>query len=70
MAGFSRGVEYYTTLKGVIAVNFPENDVSCQWCPFCRSEKDVGRFWCRLNNEMLYSPNYRGDKCPLKEEEE
>lgn len=69
MAKFDKGVEFYTTLKAEIFIHFPEKDVTCQWCPYCRAERDLGRFWCRLTNEMIYNPYIGiGDNCPLKED--
>lgn len=69
MAKFDKGVMFYTTLKAEISINFPEKDVACQWCPYCRAESDLGRFWCRLTNEMIYNPYIGiGDNCLLKEE--
>ena len=42
------------------------------YCPFCRAEKELGRYWCRLTNDMLYCPEMKGlpECCPLKEEKE
>lgn len=53
---FPRGVTYFT--EGVLSlkVYFPENKVKCHYCPFCRSEGDLKRFWCRLTNDMIYVP--------------
>ena len=53
---FPRGVSYFT--EGVISleIHFPESSVKCQHCPFCRSESDLNRFWCRLTSEMIYNP--------------
>lgn len=71
MKQFENGVKWYTKGIAEIEINFPENDVTCKWCPFCRSESDLGRFWCRLNNAMLYNPyGGIGEKCPIKFESE
>lgn len=67
---FDKGVAFYTSGKAEIAVHFPENDVRCQWCRFCRRD-DMGRSWCRLTDEMIYNPLAgRGDECPVKIEGE
>lgn len=67
---FDNGVSYYTTLTANIKVNFPEDEVKCQYCPFCRTETELGRWWCRLNNQMIINP-FAGVAygCPLKEEQ-
>lgn len=64
---FPGGVRYYTAGVAHVPVFFPENRVICQYCPFCRSEKELERYWCRLNNEMLYNPFSRiGGNCPIE----
>ena len=66
MARFDNGVSFYT--KGIIrlSVNFPENEVKCQYCKFCRPEGELKRFWCRLTNEMIINPYYGiGKECPI-----
>ncbi len=72
MKDFESGVRYYTKAKAKITVNFPEKQVKCKWCPFCRAEQALGRYWCRLTNDMLYDPeSYElGRNCPLEFEEE
>lgn len=72
MARFECGVSYYTKGKIVLDVGFPEDAVSCQYCPFCRTESELKRFWCRLTNEMLPNPfsPYLGKKCPIVFEKE
>ena len=56
MKSFDKGVSYYTVGYATIKINFPEDDVCCNWCQFCRSESDLKRFWCRLTNKMIYNP--------------
>ena len=65
---FDKGVSFYTEGKAEISIFFPENDVRCLWCPFCRAEDAFGRFWCRLTNRMVYNPNYAElpEFCPIK----
>ena len=41
---FDNGVSFYTHGTATIDIYFPENDVRCIWCPFCRSEADLNRF--------------------------
>ena len=64
---FDKGVSYYTHGTATIDIYFPENDVRCAWCPFCRAESDLGRFWCRLTNHMVYNPDYPNlpEFCPV-----
>lgn len=65
------GVAWYTTAKTTVTVYFPEGDVCCQWCPWCRSEGDLRRYWCRLTNDMVYLPESGIlPSCPLKIVEE
>lgn len=70
MKQFENGISYYTKYHADITVAFPENVVCCRYCPFCRAEKELGRYWCRLTNDMLYCPEARGlpESCPLKKE--
>ena len=69
---FEKGVSFYTKGTVEVSVFFPEDDVRCLWCPFCRAEEAFGRFWCRLNNKMIYNPKYEGlpDSCPITIEKE
>lgn len=71
MKEFENGVRFYTKGYATITVNFPEKEVKCKWCPFCRAERELGRYWCRLTNKMLYDPeSYElGRDCPLEFEE-
>lgn len=65
---FKGGVTYFT--KGILSIPvfFPEDKVKCCYCPFCRSEGDLKRFWCRAANEMIYNPFYAGlpEFCPIE----
>ena len=71
MSRFEGGVKYYTTGKAVVVVSFPEDDIKCQWCQFCRGETDLKRYRCRLTNKIIYNP-FIGldDQCPVKFKEE
>ena len=64
---FENGVSFYTEGKIELSVFFPEDDVRCKRCQYCRAEESLGRFWCRLTNKMIYNPNYDGlpDGCPI-----
>lgn len=64
---FENGIKFFTQGIAVIDVHFPEAEVRCHFCPFCRSEENLERYWCRLTNEMLYNPfsHQRGERCPL-----
>ena len=67
MKRFDSGVSWYSKGKATINISFPEGDTCCKWCPYCRSESDLGRFWCRLTNEMLFGVEYTlGNKCPIE----
>lgn len=68
---FENGVLRYTTGQALLSVSFPEDEIMCQWCKFCRSEDSLNRFWCRLTNEMIYNPYAGiGSKCPIEFKEE
>lgn len=71
MKDFKNGVKWYATGTAEINVHFPEGDICCKWCPFCRSESDLGRFWCRLTHNMIYNPYVDiSENCPIKFESE
>lgn len=62
---FERGVKFYTKGIAVVEIHFPESEVKCTWCRFCRKD-DMGRHWCRLTNEMIYNPAAGlGEECPI-----
>lgn len=65
---FDKGVRFYTSGIASVSINFPEDDISCHWCPHCRSESDLLRHWCRLTNNMIYNPYVIGlpETCPIK----
>ncbi len=71
MKEFKNGVSYYTSGKAIIQINFPEDAVACCWCPFCRAESELGRYWCRLTNSMIYNPfSGLAQGCPIQFEKE
>lgn len=60
------GVDWYTKGLAVVEVSFPEDDVRCRNCRFCRPEKEAGRFWCRLTNEIIYNIDAMDGRCPIQ----
>lgn len=67
MSRFERGILYYTSGTAHIRVHFPEDRVCCRYCPYCRPEAEMNRYWCRLTNEMIYSiDNGVGANCPIE----
>ena len=65
MKSFDRGVSFYTFGTALIKVGFPENEIKCGYCPFIKEEYGLKRHKCILTDEMLYSIEIRGRKCPL-----
>lgn len=64
------GVSYYTLAHGAVAVFFPEDKTTCQWCPYVRNEDSLKRHKCLLTGEYLPYPfTARGNECPLTIEE-
>lgn len=64
---FKNGVSWFLKGKPDIDVWFPEGKTQCHYCPFCRAESDLKRYWCRLTNQMIYNP-YQAelpDYCPI-----
>lgn len=67
MSDFKDGVQWFTVGEAHFNVFFPEDKIRCQYCPFCRSESDLNRFWCRLTNSMIYNPYLDPpDTCPIE----
>ena len=65
MGRFDKGVTSYTFAEVNVLVCFPEDDVKCQWCPFLKHYDTINRDRCELTNEILYSREIIGYKCPL-----
>lgn len=65
-------VTYYTTGTAEVDIHFPEDDTRCVWCPFCRDEQSLRRYWCRLTNRVVTNPDAFGLPmfCPIKFNEE
>lgn len=70
---FANGVKFYTVGRAEVTVAFPERDVSCRWCPFCRIEtKELQRYKCYLREQkFIANPDAFGlpDFCPLELDE-
>ena len=63
-------MSYYTLAHGAVAVYFPEDKTTCQWCPYVRNEDSLKRHKCLLTGEYLPYPfTARGNECPLTIEE-
>lgn len=65
MGKFDKGVSSYTFAQCDIQVAFPEDEVKCQWCPFIIHYDSLNRDKCSLTNEILFSREIVGHKCPL-----
>ncbi len=65
MGRFDKGVKFYTIASCEIQVNFPEDAVQCQYCPFVRHNDGLNRDRCSLTEEILVSREITGFKCPL-----
>lgn len=65
---FINGVTFYTIGQAIVPVSFPEDDVCCKWCPFCKAERDIDRFWCKLTEKIIYNPfsEELPDHCLIK----
>ena len=62
---FDSGVLNYTITSTDITVAFPEQEVKCQWCPFVRHNDGLNRNRCALTEEILFSLEITGHRCPL-----
>ena len=60
------GCTVYTTASYVYTASFPEGNVCCDLCDFCRSENAGTRFRCSATGEILpYHNKSTGLRCPL-----
>ena len=67
------GVSFYRKGTILIEVNFPDGDVCCAYCFFCRSKtvNSHTRVVCTRSYEELHDVNSRvGEDCILKFESE
>lgn len=65
MGKYDKGVKSYTFAQCELQVAFPEDDVACQWCPFIIHYDSLNRDKCSLTNEILFSRELTGQRCPL-----
>lgn len=68
---FPNGVLWYTHKYTIVEVCFPEDAVCCQNCDWCRCEKELNRYFCRITGKQIYNPYYAVDeeRCPLMDKE-
>lgn len=65
MSLFQRGVSYYTI--ATCEISFPEDRVSCSFCPMLGLELKSDRHYCRKTGEYLVAvKDVIGFHCPLK----
>ena len=61
-------VDFYITGTETVEVHFPNGDLACQWCPFCKRKTFRGntRVICVKTYEPLNEiyETRRGDDCP------
>ena len=65
MARFDRGVTSFTLCNLDIDVFFPEDEVKCKWCPFIVHYDGLDRDKCSITNQILYTRESTGPRCPL-----
>ena len=65
MGRFDKGVTSYTFAEANIQVAFPEDEVKCKWCRFLRHYDGIDRDKCALTEEILFSREIIGYRCPL-----
>lgn len=56
-------------VRGNVQINFPENDVCCQWCPLLNNERVGGsyRCFCKRTGEFIPAPlDMIGNNCPIE----
>lgn len=64
-------VDFYTTGIATVPIHFPNGDVSCRYCRFCKCDERFRRFSCTLTlpESWVMDIGIRQDWCPLKFEE-
>ena len=65
MGKFDKGVTSYTFATVEVEIPFPEDEVKCKWCPFIIHYDSLDRDKCSLTNEILFSREITGRRCPL-----
>lgn len=62
---FDKGVNSFTYAECTVQVAFPEDNVACRWCPFLKHYDNIDRDRCQLTDEILFSREFIGQRCPL-----
>ena len=65
MGRFDKGVTFYTFAEVTVQLAFPEDEVKCKWCPFLKHYDGIDRDRCERTNEIIFSREFIGMKCPL-----
>ena len=65
MGRYDRGVSSYTVCNLDIDVYFPEDEFKCKYCPFIKHYDSLDRDKCCITEEILYSREITGMRCPL-----
>lgn len=66
VAKYDRSTLRYVSAQYTMTVNFPEDKVICDFCPFCKAENAGTRFRCMETGEILFYHNVDyGQRCPL-----
>lgn len=53
---FKNGVRWYQMAHAEIKMGFPEGQVCCRWCDFCKPETALDRYRCMISWRMIYDP--------------
>jgi len=62
---FEEGVRWYSKGRAEITVNFPEDAITCHYCPFLTNDI-TRREKCCITNEIIPDSDYMvGGFCPL-----
>ena len=68
-------VLYYTKATVNMPINFPENEINCSVCPFCRYDKELKIAWCDILGKFrcimkeAEAAHYKFADCPLEFED-
>ena len=66
---FQDGVRFYTPALLNEYVHFPENQLMCKWCPYCKQTSVRDVYMCIVTRDTLYNTDRLGENCPLIIEE-
>ncbi len=60
-------VDFYVVGTAETRVHFPNGNVCCRWCPYCKYREANGRrrTICIKTYELLRDMDKRGEDCPL-----